>query len=78
MSSLLFGNLTMKKLVKKIDPGLLRSRKRGKRAGVRLEHSHRNGKVPLPAIVLTNGLDEHHGLLQTKRLHEPISTNTYH
>ena len=44
-----------KKLVKNIDPGLLRSRKRGKRAGVRLKHSQSNGKVPLPAIVLTNG-----------------------
>ena len=63
-----------KNLVKNIDPGLLRSRKRGKRAGVRLKHSQRNGKIPLPAIVLTNGqsilkkLDELHGLLHTKRL----------
>ena len=67
-------NNNYKHLVKNIDPGLLRTRKRGKRAGVRVNHSIKNGKVPLPAIVLTNAqsihnkLDELHGLLQTKRL----------
>ena len=67
-------NSQYKQLVKEIDPGLLRSRKRGKRAGVRVRHSTCNSKVPLPAIVLTNAqsvyrkLDELHGLLRTKRL----------
>ena len=67
-------NNNYKHLVKNIDPGLLRTRKRGNRAGVRVNHSIKNGKVPLPAIVLTNAqsirnkLDELHGLLQTKRL----------
>ena len=60
--------------VKNIDPGLLRSRKRGRRGGVRVNHSNKNGKVPLPAIVLTNArsirnkLDEMYGLLKTNRL----------
>ena len=60
--------------VKNIDPGLLRSWKRGRRGGVRVNHSNKNGKVPLPAIVLTNArsirnkLDEMYGLLKTNRL----------
>ena len=63
-----------KHLVKNIDPGLLRSRKRGRRGGVRVNHSNKHGRVPLPAVVLTNArsirnkLDELHGLLNTKRL----------
>ena len=64
-------NTNYKHLVKNIDPGLLRSRKRGKRGGVRVNHSNKTGKVPLPAVVLTNAqsvrnkLDELHGLLKT-------------
>ena len=63
-----------KHLVKNIDPGLLRSRKRGRRGGVQVNHSNKHGRVPLPAVVLTNArsirnkLDELHGLLNTKRL----------
>ena len=67
-------NTQFKELVKQTDPKLLRSRKRGKRAGVRVSISKQQGKVPLPAILLTNAnsvcnkLDEIHGLLRTKRL----------
>mgnify|MGYP001790924634 FL=1 len=67
-------NNDYKHLVKNIDPGLLRSRKRGRRGGVRVNHSNKHGRVPLPAVVLTNArsirnkLDELHGLLNTKRL----------
>ena len=64
----------LKETIKATAPDILRSRKRGKRAGIRVRHSTCNSKVPLPAIVLTNAqsvlrkLDELHGLLQTKRL----------
>ena len=67
-------NSDYKHLVKNIDPGLLRTRKRGKRAGIRVNHSTNKGKVPLPAVIITNAqsvrhkLDELHALLQTKRL----------
>ena len=60
--------------VKSIDPGLLKTKKRGRRAGVRVNLSRRKGRIPLPGIVLTNAnsvihkLDELHGLLNSKRL----------
>ena len=67
-------NSDYKHLVKNIDPGLLRTRKRGKRAGIRVNHSTNKGKVPLPAVIITNAqsvrhkLDELHALLQTNGL----------
>jgi len=67
-------NTNCKHAVKIIDPRLLRSRKRDKRGGVRVNHSTKTGKVPLLAVVLTNAqsvrnkLHKLHGLLKTKRL----------
>ena len=67
-------NRQFKTLVKNVDPGILRARKRGKRAGVRVKHQVKNSRVPLPAIILTNAqsvrykLDELHGLIQTPRI----------
>ena len=66
-------NNDYKHLVKNIDPGLLRSRKRGRRGGVRVNHCKKDGRVPLPAVVLTNArsirnkLDELHDLLSDSK-----------
>jgi len=43
-----------KTLVKNLDPEILRARKIGKRAGVRVKHQVKNSRVPMPAIILTN------------------------
>ena len=67
-------NKNYKDQVKNIDTELLKTRKRGRRAGVRVNLSRKTSRVPLPAVVLTNAnsiknkLDELHGLLKTKRL----------
>jgi len=45
-------NRQFKTLVKNVDPGILRARKRGKRAGVSVKHQVKNSRVPLPAIIL--------------------------
>ena len=61
-------------MVKSVDPKLLKSRKRGKRGGVRVNMSIKDGRVPLPGIILTSArsvrtkLDELHGLLHTKKV----------
>lgn len=47
-------NNDYKSLVKRIEPSILRSRKRGKRSGVKLRHEQCNYRVPLPAILLSN------------------------
>ena len=43
-----------KDAVKATDPSLQRSKKRGKRAGIRLRIQPSNTKVPLPGLLLTN------------------------
>jgi len=66
-------NRQFKTLVKNVDPGILRARKREKRAGPQVKHKVKNSRVPLPAFILTNAqfvrykLDELHGLIHTPR-----------
>ena len=67
-------NTNYKEQVKNVDLGLLKVKKRGRRAGVRVNLSSCKGRIPLSGIVLTNAnsiihkLDELHGLLNSKRL----------
>jgi hypothetical protein len=55
---------------------LLKTRKRGKRAGIKLHHRAGNNKVPLPAILLTNvrsllpKIDELAALLKGKHMQQ--------
>lgn len=62
-----------KPAVKAVDPAILKSKKRGKRAGVKVRLRQQSGNIPLPGLILKNAqsitpkLDELFALVNDKK-----------